>query len=82
MNLHRYLQTKRRRCLMLKFPNMEHDEPYMAHGPARREKSSGPSTKPGEFDLHCLIAGHYQCRHDFERHNGYTAVTPDEHSNQ
>ena len=35
-------------ALMLKFPNMEHDEPYMAHVAARQDaaRSSGPSTAP------------------------------------
>jgi uncharacterized cupredoxin-like copper-binding protein len=33
---------------MKKFPNMEHDEPWMAHVAA------------GEFEFACLIAGHYE----------------------
>jgi uncharacterized cupredoxin-like copper-binding protein len=48
-------------AMMLKFPNMEHDEPYMAH------VSSGKAgeiiwtfNRPGSFEFACLIAGHYQ----------------------
>lgn len=48
-------------ALMVKFPKMEHDEPYMAHVPTGK---SGEITwtfnKPGNFDFACLIAGHYQ----------------------
>ena len=47
--------------LMVKFPTMEHNEPYMAH------ISSGKSqdliwtfNRAGEFEFACLIAGHYQ----------------------
>lgn len=47
-------------ALMAKFPNMEHDEPYMAH------VASGKSgqliwhfNRAGEFDFGCLIPGHY-----------------------
>jgi uncharacterized cupredoxin-like copper-binding protein len=48
-------------ALMLKFPGMEHDEPYMAHVAAG--KSGGlvwTFNRVGEFDFACLIAGHYQ----------------------
>ncbi len=47
--------------LMLKFPSMEHDEPYMAHVPSG--KSGGivwTFNRPGSFEFACLIAGHYQ----------------------
>ena len=46
--------------LMLKFPGMEHDEPYMAHVPPG--KTGGivwTFNRAGEFDFACLIAGHY-----------------------
>jgi uncharacterized cupredoxin-like copper-binding protein len=47
--------------LMLKFPNMEHDEPYMAHvGPGRQGKVVWTFNRPGVFEFACLIAGHYQ----------------------
>ncbi len=46
--------------IMKKHPNMEHDEPYMAH------VSSGKSAdiiwnfnRAGQFDFACLLPGHY-----------------------
>jgi uncharacterized cupredoxin-like copper-binding protein len=46
---------------MLKFPNMEHDEPYMAHvAPGKTEEVIWTFNRPGEFDFACLIPGHYQ----------------------
>lgn len=48
-------------ALMLKFPNMEHDEPYMAHVPAgKTAEIIWTFNRPGDFDFACLIAGHYQ----------------------
>ena len=48
-------------ALMLKFPTMEHDEPYMAHvPPGKVGEIIWTFNKPGEFDFACLIAGHYQ----------------------
>jgi uncharacterized cupredoxin-like copper-binding protein len=48
-------------ALMVKFPNMEHDEPYMAHvPPAKSGEIIWTFNRPGEFDFACLIAGHYQ----------------------
>ena len=48
-------------ALMVKFPNMEHDEPYMAHVTA---STAGEIiwnfNTAGEFDFACLVAGHYQ----------------------
>lgn len=47
--------------LMVKFPNMEHDEPYMAHvPPGKTGEIVGTFNRPGDFDFACLIAGHYQ----------------------
>jgi uncharacterized cupredoxin-like copper-binding protein len=47
-------------ALMLKFPNMEHDEPYMAHvPPGGRAEIVWTFNRAGEFDFACLIAGHY-----------------------
>jgi uncharacterized cupredoxin-like copper-binding protein len=47
-------------ALMTKFPNMEHDEPYMAHvAPGKTEEIVWQFTKAGEFDFACLIAGHF-----------------------
>ncbi|MBC7994008.1 MAG: copper-binding protein [Rhizobacter sp.] len=48
-------------ALMVKFPNMEHDEPYMAHvAPGQRGEIVWAFNRAGEFDFACLIAGHYQ----------------------
>ena len=48
-------------ALMLKFPTMEHDEPYMAHiPPGKTGEIILTFNKAGEFDFACLIAGHYQ----------------------
>ena len=48
-------------AMMLKFPGMQHDEPYMAHvGPGKREEIVWTFNRAGEFDFACLIAGHYQ----------------------
>ena len=48
-------------ALMVKFPNMEHDEPYMAHiPPGKTGEIIWTFNKTGEFDFACLIAGHYQ----------------------
>jgi uncharacterized cupredoxin-like copper-binding protein len=48
-------------ALMLKFPNMEHDEPYMAHvAPGKSGEIVWTFNRAGEFDFACLIAGHYQ----------------------
>ncbi|WP_310385144.1 cupredoxin family protein [Roseateles sp.] len=48
-------------ALMMKFPNMEHDEPYMAHvPPGKTGEISWTFNRAGEFDFACLIAGHYQ----------------------
>lgn len=48
-------------ALMMKFPDMEHEEPYMAHvGPGKTGEIIWTFNKPGSFDFACLIAGHYQ----------------------
>ncbi|MBL8523450.1 MAG: cupredoxin family protein [Betaproteobacteria bacterium] len=48
-------------ALMLKFPDMEHDEPWMAHVPAGKSGSLvWTFNRAGDFDFACLIAGHYQ----------------------
>jgi uncharacterized cupredoxin-like copper-binding protein len=48
-------------ALMVKFPTMEHDEPYMAHVPAGKTgEIIWTFNKAGDFDFACLIAGHYQ----------------------
>jgi len=48
-------------ALMVKFPDMQHDEPYMAHvNPGQRGEIVWTFNRPGEFKFACLIAGHYQ----------------------
>jgi uncharacterized cupredoxin-like copper-binding protein len=48
-------------AMMVKFPDMEHEEPYMAHvGPGKTGEIIWTFNKPGTFDYVCLIAGHYQ----------------------
>lgn len=48
-------------ALMVRFPNMEHDEPYMAHvAPGKTGDIVWTFNRVGEFDFACLIAGHYQ----------------------
>ena len=47
--------------LMMKFPDMEHDEPYMAHvPPGETGEIVWTFNRAGEFEFACLIAGHYQ----------------------
>lgn len=46
---------------MLKFPNMEHDEPYMTHvDPGKTGEIIWTFNRAGEFEFACLIAGHFQ----------------------
>jgi uncharacterized cupredoxin-like copper-binding protein len=46
---------------MVKFPDMAHDEPYMAHvSPGKSSPLIWTFNRVGEFDFACLIAGHYQ----------------------
>ena len=48
-------------ALMLKFPDMEHDEPYMAHVPAgKTAQIVWTFNRAGSFDFGCLIPGHFQ----------------------
>ena len=47
--------------MMIKHPNMEHDEPYMAHvSPGKKGEIIWKFNRAGSFDFACLIAGHYQ----------------------
>lgn len=46
---------------MKKFPEMEHDEAYMAHvKPGKRGEIVWQFTKAGEFEFACLIPGHFE----------------------
>ena len=48
-------------ALMVKFPTMEHSEPYMAHvAPGKTGAIVWTFNRTGDFDFACLIAGHYQ----------------------
>ena len=47
--------------LMEKFPNMAHDEPYMAHvDPAKQGEIVWLFNRKGEFEFACLLPGHFQ----------------------
>jgi uncharacterized cupredoxin-like copper-binding protein len=47
--------------LMKKFPNMEHDDPWMAHVAAGgKSEIIWKFNRPGEFEFACLIPGHYE----------------------
>jgi uncharacterized cupredoxin-like copper-binding protein len=47
--------------IMKKHPEMEHDEPYMAHvAPGKTERIVWQFTKPGEFFYGCLVPGHFE----------------------
>jgi uncharacterized cupredoxin-like copper-binding protein len=47
--------------LMRRFPNMEHDEPYMEHvSPGARHEMIWTFNRAGDFDYACLIPGHYE----------------------
>lgn len=47
--------------MMKKFPNMEHEEPYMAHvSPGKQGDIVWTFNRPGDFEFACLIAGHFE----------------------
>jgi uncharacterized cupredoxin-like copper-binding protein len=47
--------------MMKKFPNMEHDEPYMAHvPPGKTQEIVWTFTRAGEFHYGCLLPGHLE----------------------
>jgi uncharacterized cupredoxin-like copper-binding protein len=48
-------------ALMMKFPNMEHEEPYMTHvAPGKQGELIWRFNRRGEFRFACLVDGHYQ----------------------
>ncbi len=48
-------------ALMKKFPDMEHDEPYMAHvKPGTTQQIVWQFNRSGEFNYACLVAGHFE----------------------
>jgi uncharacterized cupredoxin-like copper-binding protein len=47
-------------AMMVKFPGMEHDAPYMVHvGPGKSGEIVWRFNRAGSFEFACLIAGHY-----------------------
>lgn len=54
-------ELEKHAAMMVKFPGMEHDEPYMAHvGPGKTGEIIWTFNRAGDFDFACLIVGHYQ----------------------
>jgi uncharacterized cupredoxin-like copper-binding protein len=54
-------ENERHAIEMVKFPNMEHDEPYMAHvSPGKSGEIVWTFNRAGDFEFACLMAGHYQ----------------------
>jgi uncharacterized cupredoxin-like copper-binding protein len=48
-------------ALMQKFPDMEHDEPYMAHvKPGATQQIVWQFNRSGKFNYACLVAGHFE----------------------
>ena len=48
-------------ALMKKFPEMEHDEPYMAHvAPGKTQSVVWRFNRAGEFYFACLMPGHFE----------------------
>ena len=48
-------------AMMKKFPDMEHDEPYMAHvKPGATQFIVWNFNRAGEFHFACLVAGHFE----------------------
>jgi len=46
---------------MRRFPNMEHEEPYMVHlAPGQSGEVIWQFTVPGEFHFGCLVPGHFE----------------------
>lgn len=47
--------------MMIKHPNMEHDEPYMAHvSPGKRADLIWTFNRAGKFQFACLVPGHFE----------------------
>jgi uncharacterized cupredoxin-like copper-binding protein len=48
-------------ALMKRFPNMEHEEPYMAHvAPGKTGEIIWTFNQAGDFDFACLLPGHFE----------------------
>ena len=47
--------------MMKKHPNMEHDEPYMAHvSPGKSGEIVWTFNREGDFEFACLLPGHFE----------------------
>ena len=54
-------ELKKHAEMMKKFPDMEHDEPHMAHvAPGKSAEMGWQFMKAGEFYYGCLIPGHFE----------------------
>lgn len=54
-------ELKRHAALMAKFPDMEHDAPYLAHvDPGKTGEIVWHFNRAGQFEFACLIPGHYE----------------------
>ena len=54
-------ELKEHARLMQKLPDMEHDEPYMAHvEPGKTVEMVWQFTRAGEFHYGCLVPGHFE----------------------
>lgn len=54
-------ELEKHAAVMRKFPNMEHDEPYMAHVAAgKRGEIVWQFNRSGDFEFACLIPGHFE----------------------
>jgi uncharacterized cupredoxin-like copper-binding protein len=54
-------ELKGHAALMRKHPEMEHDEPYMAHvASGKKAEIIWQFTKAGEFHYGCLVPGHFE----------------------
>jgi len=48
-------------ALMMRFPDMVHDEPWMAHVPSgEKAEMTWTFNRAGDFEFACLMPGHYQ----------------------
>ena len=48
-------------AMMARFPNIEHNEPYMVHvDPGKNGEIVWHFNRAGSFEFACLLAGHYQ----------------------
>jgi uncharacterized cupredoxin-like copper-binding protein len=48
-------------ALMKRFPNMEHEEPYMAHvAPGKTGEIIWTFNRSGDFEFACLLPGHFE----------------------